>query len=157
MKQRFLYTSYLISKKVILENIKFIKNLMTFFVNWVGKEWLLNTNQEIFLRILLSLPKYDEIWRAALKEFNIFFYSAWISPKMQQFFNEKKVFVQLRWAIFQQQQQLQQRGVKVKFDWFFKRCFVIRRWWLLILMLAHNAEKYGKKYNNLDIFNCLCL
>ena len=73
------------------------------------------------------------------------------------FFNEKKVFVQLRWAIFQQQQQLQQRGVKVKFDWFFKRCFVIRRWWLLILMLAHNAEKYGKKYNNLDISYCLCL
>ena len=65
--------------------------------------------------------------------------------------------MQLRWAIFQQQQQLQQRGVKVKFDWFFKRCFVIRRWWLLILMLAHNAEKCGKKYNNLDISYCLCL
>ena len=98
--------------------------------------------------------KFDELlWRNS-----IFFILLEFLWKCNNFFlTKKKVFVQLRWAIFQQQQQLQQRGVKVKFDWFFKRCFVIRRWWLLILKLAHNAKKYGKKYNNLDIFYCLCL
>ena len=101
-----------------------------------------------------------QVWRnltsCCFEGIQYFFILLEFLRKCNNFLTKKKVFVQLRWAIFQQQQQ-QQRGVKVKFDWFFKRCFVIRRWWLLILMLAHNAEKYGKKYNNLDISYCLCL